>query len=367
MGKGKLVLLLVGIFLIVSMVGCTTSSPTPSPPISAPASTSAPTSTSMTPETTASSTPSATQAATEPIVLKLVTPFDLNSATHYSTRLLIERVNQQFAGQLTIQYIGSVEAIPGINQPQAVRNGTIDVGVIPVGYYANEFPEGSITQISQLTFKEERESGFLDYWRQLHEQRMNVYYLGGVNKNSQWAFVLKNPITTLADLKGLKFRLGPGMNTLFDNLGLVGVNIPLEETYSALQQGVVNGHLTVLGYHVQQKLWEVAPYFIDHLFWGGGAMGTWINMDKWNSLPPSMQDQLKELYAGIEDDTEKYLLQDDINSRQIYIDNGGKPIELSDEDAKTFDDMAVKAVWDMITPKGDPAVLDKLKQLLNLD
>ena len=113
-------------------------------------------------------------------------------------------------------------------------------------------------------------------------------YIGRVQYGDFYLWVKKKP-KTLADLKGLKMRTGSLYDKFMRKLGMVPVNINAPETYTALEQGTVDG----LGWPVfgVKKLgWaRQVKYVIDLPFYGASNVIALMNLKKWKALPPDVQ------------------------------------------------------------------------------
>ena len=303
----------------------------------------------------------------EPIVLKYVFAYKEMSPDCYISRRIIEVVNERAKGELIIKNIGGPEAIPLFDQLEAVRTGVVDMSFCILGASEKLVGEYGVCGTSPFTYEEEHALGVHEFWRQFFAERMNVYYLGSGNKGHGWTFVLKEPITSPDDLAGRKLILGSGHQAAFgeEYLGAIRINIQLPETYSALQQGVADGEFMVIGYQALLKLWEVAPYFIDHLVWGGGVMPHVVNMDKWNSLPKHLQDLIQQVQLELEPELYQFMLEDDRQARQKFIDNGATPIRFSPADAEKYVSMSNESVRARTESRTDPETWAKIVKLYN--
>lgn len=77
-------------------------------------------------------------------------------------------------------------------------------------------------------------------------------------------FLVKRPVDRLADLQGMKIRV-PGIPAYVTSISALGVNptsIAFEETYAALQQGVVDGLEQPLVAIRDQRFYEVADHLV---------------------------------------------------------------------------------------------------------
>jgi tripartite ATP-independent transporter DctP family solute receptor len=104
----------------------------------------------------------------------------------------------------------------------------------------------------------------------------------------------KTPIRSPADMKGLKIRVmeSPVYVNLIKSLGAAATPIPWPETYTALQQGVVDGQENPVSVILQNKLYEVQKYLtLDGHTYGADFM--LINDKFYQSLPKETQSMLR--------------------------------------------------------------------------
>ena len=101
----------------------------------------------------------------------------------------------------------------------------------------------------------------------------------------------RKEIKTVADLKGLKFRIGGMAGLVLAKLGVVPQMIAGPDIYPALEKGTIDGAEWV-GPYDDEKLGfnKVAEYYYYPGWWEGGPMlMTLINEKKWAELPKSYQ------------------------------------------------------------------------------
>ena len=97
----------------------------------------------------------------------------------------------------------------------------------------------------------------------------------------------KKPVTTMADLQGLKIRV-PGVELQLDAFRSWGVEphpLAWTETFNGLQQGVVDGQENPYGIFRDQKFWEVQKYMseLHYMLWVGPMMVS----EKWYGKLPA--------------------------------------------------------------------------------
>lgn len=123
----------------------------------------------------------------------------------------------------------------------------------------------------------------------------------GVGRLGSYNLMLKEPITSLDDLKGRKIR-APQIKGCLEALlayGAIPTPIPFNEIYLALQNGIVDGVLTALNPGVQFKFFEVAKYVVVPDF-GLALDKEVISVATWNSLSAEHQKILQDSFAELE-------------------------------------------------------------------
>jgi TRAP-type C4-dicarboxylate transport system substrate-binding protein len=102
------------------------------------------------------------------------------------------------------------------------------------------------------------------------------------------------PISTLADLKGKKIRIGGGIQgTLGERFGITPIAAPGSKVYEMLQQGVIDGVFNPMDTQKSLRLYEVAPNIL--AVPGGmylGSFSIFINPDFLASLPKKDRDAI---------------------------------------------------------------------------
>lgn len=110
-------------------------------------------------------------------------------------------------------------------------------------------------------------------------------------------------IAGLEDLRGLKVR-GSGRMTakLLEALGAEGVNVDFGEVPGALQRGAIDCAVTGAGSGYNAGWWEVSTHLLTLPLGGWDPVVTAINLDRWNSLDPELQQLIEaEIQAQFED------------------------------------------------------------------
>jgi len=296
-------------------------------------------------------------------VLKAVTMFPEGHGSAAGFRMYQEMLNEAAKGEVILEFAGGPEAIPGFEQPEAVRTGAIDVNFTVTAYYKTMLPEANGHHLSRLTPWEERESGFYDLMVELHKAK-NIYYLGRQLVNSPFIMSTRNlRIERPYDLSGLRFRTAALYDALYRKLGITGVTMPLGDQYSALERGLVDGTASTPSSAIKFSLYEVAKYVIGPRFYGAQNAVMLINLDVWNQLPKDVQDLMIDVQIKVEPEIWDYFgdtLSKDLKKLQ---DEGMEFVEWSPADTKWFLDTADKAAWEEIEENIGPEMTAKLRSL----
>jgi TRAP-type mannitol/chloroaromatic compound transport system substrate-binding protein len=106
------------------------------------------------------------------------------------------------------------------------------------------------------------------------------------NTGTQMGGWYRKEIKGLADLKGLKFRIGGLGGRILASLGVVPQNIPGGEVYAALEKGTIDA-TEFVGPYDDEKLGfnKVAKFYYYPAFWEGGPqVSTYVNTKAWEAL-----------------------------------------------------------------------------------
>ncbi|MBR9651327.1 TRAP transporter substrate-binding protein DctP [Thalassovita aquimarina] len=211
----------------------------------------------------------------------------------------VEKVNEAGEGVVQIEVRGGPEAIGMFQQPDAVRDGIVDMVYTPGSFYGGALPEKDALVASNLTAPEARANGGIEMIDQIHQAKMGVKYLGWFDSGVCYNLWTRNEpeFDDKGNLKveGLKLRGNAVYNAFFtDYLGAQVIDLPTTEVYSALERGVVDATgWTQIGL-IDLKWNEFLNYRIEPCFFSTD-LGVIVNLDKWNSLSPESQKILQDV------------------------------------------------------------------------
>jgi C4-dicarboxylate-binding protein DctP len=120
--------------------------------------------------------------------------------------------------------------------------------------------------------------------------------VGSVSSGTAIVSNSKRPIRNVEDFKGLKMRsFGPMGATTLRALGAMAVVTASEETYTALQTGVIDGATTPAGVFFARKYYDVQKFATNPGLMNATFGFLIANTAWWNGLPQDIRSGLSEV------------------------------------------------------------------------
>ncbi|TAK81223.1 MAG: TRAP transporter substrate-binding protein [Betaproteobacteria bacterium] len=139
-----------------------------------------------------------------------------------------------------------------------------------------------------------------DKLQKAFEAKYKVHMLG-LGRAGTFGLQTKPKPSSWADIKGLKVRTGP-IEGVVESLKAIGTNpvtIAFNEVYTALQQGVVDGQVTLNTLIITMKYYEVVKHWIRNDF-GLGFDKVVIAQRTWNRIKPEHRKMMQDLFFEME-------------------------------------------------------------------
>jgi TRAP-type C4-dicarboxylate transport system substrate-binding protein len=141
-----------------------------------------------------------------------------------------------------------------------------------------------------------------DRFAKVLKDRYNAEFLG-VARDGPFCLFTKAEIKSLGDIKGMKIRAGEieGVIAGLTHLGAAPTVVAFNEVYTALQQNLVDGMVTLPNLALVMKFNEVCKYYVSNDF--GIGLGKWTIASRvWDGLSEdhrkAIQDSFNELEAN---------------------------------------------------------------------
>jgi TRAP-type mannitol/chloroaromatic compound transport system substrate-binding protein len=217
---------------------------------------------------------------------------------------IAKRVAEATDNKFQIRAFAGGEIVPAFQVTDAVQQGTVECGHTASYYFVGKDPTFAFDCAIPFGLNTRQQNAWM-YWGgglQLMREFFkdyNIYQIPCGNTGTQMGGWFRKEIKTVADLKGLKFRIGGFAGQVVSKLGVVPQQIPGGDIYPSLEKGTIDAAEWV-GPYDDEKLgfYKVAKYYYYPGWWEGGTqVSAYVNLKAWESLPKSYQSVL-ELACG---------------------------------------------------------------------
>ena len=206
-----------------------------------------------------------------------------------------KRCSELSGGTLEIKVFAKNILVPALQVFDATSAAQIDAFHSGVYYWKGKNPAFSIFGGMPLGLTSEemitwfKFGGGYELWREMYG-KFNLYPLIGGTTGPQMGGWFKNPINSLADLKGLKMRI-PGLGgEVMKKLGVNPVLLPAGEIYTSLERGTIDATEWV-GPALDSMMGfaKAAPYYYTGWHEPGSILEITFNKARWEKLSPKHQ------------------------------------------------------------------------------
>jgi TRAP-type mannitol/chloroaromatic compound transport system substrate-binding protein len=203
-------------------------------------------------------------------------------------------------GNFDIQVFAAGELVPGLQAADAASAGTVEACHTASYYYWGKDPTYALATAIPFGMNVRQMNAWIYYGG--GEGLLNEFYatqglfgLACGNTGAQMGGWYRKEINTVADLAGLKMRIGGFAGKVIGKLGVVPQQIAGGDIYPSLEKGTIDAAEWV-GPYDDEKLgfYKVAQYYYYPGWWEGGpVLHTLVNLAKWNELPKNYQAVLR--------------------------------------------------------------------------
>jgi TRAP-type C4-dicarboxylate transport system substrate-binding protein len=260
----------------------------------------------------------------------------------------MENVNRLGKDKVRIQYMGADDVMPPFDQPEALVNGVFDVWYGAPNYWAGVVPGGDITELSPQVIPDGGPGS------PLYDYMVKIYAAKGVRHIGHAAgdlgvgvhYINTNfPVKSVDDLKGKKLRVTPLTRHFVKAAGGESVTLPPSDIFLAMDRRTVDGFSWPVADAFTRYGWQqVTKYMIDQpMYRSGGSVA--MNLDKWESLSPEVQDILLKAMAETQKFTQGWFAKNLEEQVNLMKAGGMQVLKLSDEEAKRWNKIAEDSLW----------------------
>ena len=228
---------------------------------------------------------------------RLASSFPKSLDTIYgAAEVFSRRIAAMSGGRFQISVHPGGELMPPLSVLDGVQNGTVEIGHTAPYYYFGKDETFAIGCTIPFGLNSRQMSAWmvdgngLKLMRAFYAQYNLLNFPGG-NTGVQMGGWYRREIRSLADMKGLKFRIGGFAGRVVERMGVVPQNLPGGEVYQALEKGTLDAAEWVGPYDdLKLGLHKVAPVYHYPGWWEGGPqLDFFINTEAWARLPADYQ------------------------------------------------------------------------------
>jgi TRAP-type transport system periplasmic protein len=172
----------------------------------------------------------------------------------------------------------------------------------------------------------------------------------------------KKPIKIPADVKGLKIKTtGSKVEVaIFEKLGALPTPINWDETYTALDQGTVDGEGLQYTWMYIGKHYEPVKNVCE-ISYVLGTHNVLVTLDFWKKLPADIQDTMTKAAKEVEEYAALIDQQSIEQAKEAIKKAGVKIYTPSKEEMNLWRDAVVPSVWDKFKDQASPELLKKIR------
>ena len=206
-----------------------------------------------------------------------------------------------------------------------LSNGVIEMSMVYSAYWPGRDPRFFLTTRPGCPLGTYAEGAYLDerlhpFFEYLYAQFGITHLRHFMNSPIYEQLLSNSPISTIADLQGLRIRASGIGGRFYNALGATAVSLSAAEIYTALQLGTIDAaEWTFWDENIRMNLHEVVTYVKDPAFQNGTCtyFPLTVNTAAWNSLPEHLQN-----IVLVARDRARYrsamVLVDELKSREVW-------------------------------------------------
>jgi tripartite ATP-independent transporter DctP family solute receptor len=233
--------------------------------------------------------------------LSLSIPDPIDSSVGTTAKHFADQVDKGSQGHIKVTVVPNGTSFGGDQKAAVTRvtNGSLDATILSTSVYAGSIKEMNAISLPYLFSGTDQVSAYLagqpgKDLAGLLESQDKTKALALLTRTPREVTNSVRPITTPADLQGLKIRVpgNPLWTDFFSSLGASPTPMDFSEVFTALQTGTINGQENPVEVPATNKFSGVQKYLsmTNHM---SDAFVLGISDAKWNSLSAAQQEQLQ--------------------------------------------------------------------------
>lgn len=290
-------------------------------------------------------------------VMKLGTQ-TLNDAQHEWMKIFARLIETKSGGKIKVELYPASQLGTAPRMIEGTQFGSIQGFVAPPEFLAGVDSRFEVLGSPGL-FKD-----LAHAHRAMQEAEFNKAFLAlGSNKglkgvglfvNAPAVFLTRNRVAKLSDLENLKIRVFASNVQMeqIRKLKATPVPMPLGEVLPALQQGTIDGVMSVLPVLTALKFYDAAKHILESEHATVGVV-TVLSKIWYDKLPPDMQAVVSDAGQTASKEVYDWAVGFIAKQRQAWQANGGQLSRLSAQEQKQLNDM-LRPIGSDVTSKSAP-------------
>lgn len=237
----------------------------------------------------------------KPIVLRLAHMYPETNPVGMAATKFASQVEKETNGKIKVYVFPAGQLGGEVENREALMGGMLDMCLNSLPTLSAYVPEVAMTD---LPYFWRGPNHYVMFWQSAlglgliarYEAATGIKVISTNWLTSMRHVLAKKPISTPADMKGVKIRVTQGFQHHFDGflaMGATPVFMAFPEVYSALQQGVIDAMENPIADIYRSKFHEIDKFFslTGHIF---NSRTVQISRSVWDKLTPETQDIMTE-------------------------------------------------------------------------
>ena len=209
---------------------------------------------------------------------------------------LANRLRELTGGKFDIRVFPGGEIVPGLQALDAVQQGTVECCHTASYYYVGKDRTFAFGTTIPFGMNARQTNAWM--YQGGGQQLLDEFYAGyncvsfpGGNSGTQMGGWWRKEVKTVADLKGIKMRIGGLGGAVLSPLGVVPQQIAAGDIYPALEKGTIDA-AEWIGPYDDEKLgfYKVAKNYYGPGWWEPSTcLEFFVNKKEWDKLPKEYQ------------------------------------------------------------------------------
>ncbi|MGK6314311.1 TRAP transporter substrate-binding protein [Neorhizobium sp. DT-125] len=288
-------------------------------------------------------------AAQETETLRMLMPWNQTSAGNIAVgNLLMKIIEDDTGGEVKVQKFDN-GVVPPFEQLEPVMSGVFDLHYTNPSYHAGDTVIGQIMDTVVADATRRHSSGLWDMIDKAYQKRNLKLIAAGPSTGFQ--FLVRSDVSAEGTLSGMKIRSNPAYDGTIRALGGAPVQLPVNEVYTAMEKGLIDGTAFPVHGVVSAKIGEVSKFQIRPTFGQGTALVV-MNLDKWNALSPELQQKMLAAGRRFEDECYKVVADIAAADEAELVKEGVPTKRLGEKAAAEINQYYNQGLWDQATKNG---------------